>query len=83
MIVSRTPFRVSFFGGGTDFPQWYEKNDGHVISTTINKYCYINLRNLPPFFNYNYSFRYRQTENLKHYSQTEHPSIKQCLKSLI
>ena len=80
MIVSRTPFRVSFFGGGTDFPQWYEKNDGHVISTTINKYCYINLRNLPPFFNYNYSFRYRQTENLKHYSQTEHPSIKQCLK---
>ena len=52
MIVSRTPFRISFFGGGTDFPVWYEKNGGGVISSSINKYCYINIRELPPFFNY-------------------------------
>ncbi len=80
MIISRTPFRISFFGGGTDFPQWYEKNNGHVISTTINKYCYINLRKLPPFFDYKYSFRYKKTETLKNLKKTDHPSIRECLK---
>ena len=50
MIISKTPFRMSFFGGGTDFPQWYDNYGGCVLATTINKYCYINLRKLPPFF---------------------------------
>ena len=50
MIISRTPFRISFFGGGTDFPDWYNKYSGKVISTTIDKYSYISLRKLPPFF---------------------------------
>ena len=52
MIISKTPYRISFFGGGTDYPEWFSKNSGSVISTTIDKYCYINLRRLPPFFNY-------------------------------
>ena len=51
MIISRTPFRISFFGGGTDFPKWYNKYGGKVISSTINKYCYISVRHLPPFLN--------------------------------
>ena len=50
MIISRTPYRVSFFGGGTDYPQWYLKEEGAVLSTTIDKYCYISCRVLPPFF---------------------------------
>lgn len=79
MIISRTPFRISFFGGGTDFPLWYEKNDGHVISTTINKYCYINLRKLPPFFEHKYSLRYKKTENLIKLKDINHPSIRECL----
>ena len=49
MIVSRTPFRISFFGGGTDYPVWFEKNKGAVISTTIDKYLYLSVRYLPPF----------------------------------
>ena len=52
MIISRTPFRISFFGGGTDFPKWYEKYGGAVLSTSIDKYCYIHCRKLPQFFDY-------------------------------
>ena len=58
MIITKTPYRISFFGGGTDLPYWYEKYSGKVISTTINQYCYINLRILPPYFKYNYRMRY-------------------------
>jgi len=50
MIITRTPFRISLFGGGTDFPAWYRDHGGAVLSTTIDKYCYINCRYLPPFF---------------------------------
>ena len=64
MIVSRTPFRISFFGGGTDFPIWYNKHGGSVISSTIDKYCYINLRKLPPFFDHKYSIRYKERETV-------------------
>ena len=53
MIISRTPFRISFFGGGTDFPEWYEENSGGVISASIDRYCYISCRHLPPFLNIN------------------------------
>ena len=49
MIISRTPFRISFFGGGSDYPSWYNLNGGQVLSTTINKYCFINIRYLPKF----------------------------------
>ena len=83
MIVSRTPFRISFFGGGTDFPIWYKKYGGSVISTTIDKYCYINLRKLPPFFNYKYSIRYREREIVNSINQIKHPSVKHCFKAFL
>lgn len=79
MIISRTPFRISFFGGGTDYPKWYKKNSGSVISATINKYCYINVRKLPPFFNYNYYIRYYKREQVSKISMIKHPSVRECL----
>ena len=80
MIIVRTPFRISFFGGGTDYPAWYNNNKGAVISTTINKFCYITCRPLPPFFNYNYRIRYHKKEEVMRINQIEHPSVKACLK---
>ena len=62
MIITRTPLRVSFFGGGTDFPEWYEKNNGITISFTFNKYCYVTLRKLSPLFNFKYRLRYFKNE---------------------
>lgn len=82
MIISRTPFRISFFGGGTDYPVWYEKYGGSVLSTTIDKYCYISCRHLPPFFDYNYRIRYTAREEVKDISQIEHPSVRESLKFL-
>ena len=80
MIISRTPFRISFFGGGTDYPQWYKKNKGSVISTTINKFSYINVRYLPPFFKYKYCIRYFKREEKKNINQIEHPSVRETFK---
>ncbi len=82
MIITRTPFRISFFGGGTDLPSWLANNDGHVISTTINKYCYINLRILPKIFDYNYRLRYYKTEETLNIDEIKHNSIRACLKHL-
>ena len=65
MIISKTPFRISLFGGGTDYPEWFEENGGKVISFAINKYCYINFRELPPFFNYLYRIKYHKIEYSK------------------
>jgi len=82
MIISRTPFRISFFGGGTDYPIWYEKHDGSVISVTINKYCFITARLLPPFFNYRHRIRYYEREEVNDVSEIRHPSVRECLKFL-
>jgi D-glycero-alpha-D-manno-heptose-7-phosphate kinase len=82
MIISRTPFRISFFGGGTDYPVWYEKYGGSVLSTTIDKYCYISTRHLPPFFDYKYRIRYTSREEVQDISQIEHPSVRECLNFL-
>ena len=82
MIISRTPFRISFFGGGTDFPQWYNEHGGKVISSCINKYCYISVRELPPFFKHNYKLRYFETEEVKKISMIKHPSIRETIKYL-
>jgi len=82
MIISRTPFRISFFGGGTDYPVWYEKNGGQVISATINKYCFITVRHLPPFFKYKHRIRYYQHEETTSIDQIKHPSVRECLKYL-
>lgn len=80
MIITRTPFRVSFFGGGTDYPIYYKEHGGAVLSTTINKYCYINCRYLPPFFDYKYRIRYTMREETKNVSEIKHPSVRECLK---
>ena len=79
MIISRTPFRISFFGGGTDYPAFYEENGGAVLSTSINKYCYITVRYLPPFFDYKYRIRYSLREETQSVSEIKHPSARECL----
>lgn len=80
MIISRTPFRISFFGGGTDYPVWYKEHGGAVLATSIDKYCYINLRHLPPFFDYNYRLVYSKSEQIQDISEIQHPSIRETLR---
>jgi D-glycero-alpha-D-manno-heptose-7-phosphate kinase len=80
LIICRTPTRISFFGGGTDYPIWYEKNGGSVLSTSINKYSYITVRYLPKFFDYKYRIRYYKTEETDNLSEIEHPSVRECAK---
>lgn len=80
MIISRTPFRVSFFGGGTDYPAWYAEHGGAVLATTIDKYCYISCRRLPPFFEHKSRIAYSKIENLKEGEEFEHPSARETLK---
>ena len=82
MIISRTPFRVSLFGGGTDFPAWYREHKGLVVSATINKYCYLNVRYLPPFFDYKYRIRYTQQEYVGSIDEIRHPSVRECIRYL-
>jgi len=79
MIISRTPFRISFFGGGTDYPVWYRENGGAVLATTINKYCYITCRYLPPFFEHKFRVSYAVIENVKEIAQIRHPAVRACL----
>ena len=79
MIISRTPLRVSFFGGGTDYPAFYEEHGGAVLSTSINKYSYVVCRRLPPFFDFNYRIRYAIQEERKTIAEIQHPSVRECL----
>lgn len=80
MIITRTPYRISFFGGGTDHPVWYEKNGGAVLSASINKYCYINCRFLPPFFKHKHRIVYSEQENVNHIDEIDHPSVRECMR---
>ena len=73
MIITRTPFRVSFFGGGTDFPEWFRENGGSVLSTTIDKYCYITCRALPQFFDHKHRIVYSKIENVNDSKDINHP----------
>ena len=82
MIISRTPFRISFFGGGTDYPVWYKENKGSVLATTINKYCYITCRYLPPFFKHKSRLVYSVIENVRDLSEISHPSARVCLQHM-
>src|SRR4051812_48310227 len=82
MIISRTPFRLSFFGGGTDYPGWYREHGGQVLATTIDKYCYINCRYLPPFFEHRYCLMYSKTEFCQSVAEIRHPSIREVLTHL-
>lgn len=82
MIISRTPFRVSFFGGGTDYPAWYQEHKGAVLATTIDKYCYITCRYLPPFFEHKSRIIYSVTEHVQNVAEIDHPSVREVLKFL-
>ena len=82
MIITRTPLRISFFGGGTDYPVWYQEHGGAVLSTTINKCCYITSRFLPPFFEYHSRISYSKIENVNRNTAIEHPSVRACLQFL-
>ena len=81
MIISRTPFRISFFGGGTDYPIWYNEHGGMVLSATINKYAYITARILPPFFDFKYRIQYYKKEEVKNLEAIEHPVVREVLKA--
>jgi len=81
MIIVKSPFRISYFGGGTDFPDWFNNHEkGMVLSTTIDKYCYVLLRTLPPFFSFNYRLRYYETELVKNIQSIKHPTIRSTLQ---
>jgi len=80
MIITRTPFRISFFGGGTDLPAWYYHNGGAVLSTTIDKYCYINCRHLPPFFSYKHRIVYSKYEHVTEVDEIIHPSVRETFR---
>jgi D-glycero-alpha-D-manno-heptose-7-phosphate kinase len=82
MVITSTPFRISFFGGGTDYPVWYRENGGSVMATTINKCCYITCRRLPPFFDCHSRISYSKVENVAHNDAIEHPSVRGCLQFL-
>lgn len=82
MIISRTPFRISFFGGGTDYPAWYRMHGGTVLATTINKYCYISCRYLPPFFDHKIRIVYSKIENCQDSSEISHPAVREVLRYL-
>lgn len=80
MIITKTPYRVSFLGGGTDYKPYFMKYGGSVISTTIDKYCYLFVRKLPPFFEHRIIAKYSIVEKQKDANLLEHPSIRECLK---
>jgi len=80
MIVSRTPFRISFFGGGTDYPGWYRQHGGAVLATTIDKYCYLTCRYLPPFFEHRYRVVYSKIEDCRSIDEITHPAVREVLR---
>ena len=82
MVITSTPLRISFFGGGTDYPVWYREHGGSVLSTAINKSCYITCRRLPPFFEYHSRISYTKVENVRRNDAIEHPSVRACLQFL-
>ncbi len=82
MIISRTPFRISFFGGGTDYPAWYRQHGGAVLAATINKYCYLNCRYLPPFFEHRIRVVWSQIERCQKIDEIVHPSVRETLRYL-
>jgi D-glycero-alpha-D-manno-heptose-7-phosphate kinase len=82
MIISRTPLRISFFGGGTDYPAWYRVHGGAVLATTIDKYCYLTCRHLPPFFEHRIRVAYSQIENCNTVDEIAHPAVREVLRHL-
>ena len=81
MIISKTPLRISLFGGGTDYPAWYRENGGAVLASTIDKYCYITCRYLPPFFPHKHRIVYSRVETVNDISEIKHPAIRAILQN--
>lgn len=79
MIITRTPYRISFFGGGTDYPAWYLRHGGEVLSTTIDRYCHISCRHLPPFFEHKHRIVYSAIETVQNVSEIRHPAVRAVL----
>src|SRR5262245_56374411 len=77
MIISRTPFRISFFGGGTDYPGWYRHHGGAVLAAGIDKYCYLTCRYLPPFFEHRIRIVYRKIETCPSIDEITHPTVRE------
>lgn len=82
MIITKTPFRMSFFGGGTDMEDYFRENGGAVLSTTFDKYCYVNVRHLPRFFDYTSELAYSKTERVTDVNEIQHPAIREAMKML-
>lgn len=82
MIITKTPFRMSFFGGGTDMENYFRENGGAVLSTTFDKYCYVNVRHLPRFFDWKNELSYSKTERTKTVEEIQHPAIREAMKML-
>lgn len=82
MVISRTPHRISFFGGGTDYPEYYKEFGGKTLGVAINKYSYLNIRRLPPFFDYKHRIVYSKQENVSSIDEIMHPSVRETLKYL-
>ena len=82
MIITKTPFRMSFFGGGTDMENFFRENGGAVLSTTLDKYCYVNVRHLPRFFDYSTEISYSKTERVTDIDMIQHPAIRNAMKML-
>lgn len=82
MVITQTPFRMSFFGGGTDFPEYFKSYGGAVLSTTFDKYCYVSVRHLPRFFEYRNELIYSKTERVSHTSEIVHPAIRNAMQMM-
>lgn len=82
MIITKTPFRMSFFGGGTDMEEFFRENGGAVLSTTFDKYCYVNVRHLPRFFDYTNELTYSRIERTGSVDEIQHPAIRNAMKML-
>lgn len=82
MIITKTPFRMSFFGGGTDMESFFKEYGGAVLSTTFDKYCYVNVRHLPRFFEYSTELSYSRMERVSNIEDIEHPAIRNAMKML-
>lgn len=82
MVITQTPFRISFFGGGTDFSGFYEKYGGQVLSTSIDKYCYVTVRHLPPFFDHSNYITYSKCERTNSVDEIQHPMVREAMKHL-
>jgi D-glycero-alpha-D-manno-heptose-7-phosphate kinase len=82
MIISRTPYRISFFGGGTDYPAWFRRHGGSVLATTIDKYCYLTCRHLPPFFQHKIRVVYSTIEDCRSIEEIKHPAVREVVRYL-